>query len=71
MKTTAAEVMVFVRIGLYIVAGKALAGGWLPAEVADYVKSPEVVEVITGLVLSAGTVVWYWQSQAHAALKSR
>jgi hypothetical protein len=71
MTKNTAEVMVFVRIGLYILAGKALAGGWLPAEVAEYVKSPEVIEVITGLVLSAGTVLWYWKSQAHAALKSR
>lgn len=65
-----AEIMVFVRIGLYIIAGKALSGGWLPAEAAEYIKSPEVVEVVTGLVIAAGTVGWYWKSKAHAALKA-
>ena len=72
MKTTLpAEIMVFVRIGLYIIEGKALAGGCLPEEAALYVKSPEVVEVVTGLLISGVTVLWYTKSQAHKALVSK
>lgn len=62
------ELIVIVRIALYIVAGKAMAGGWLPAELHPEVMAPHTVEAVTGLVIAAFTFVWYWFSRARAAL---
>lgn len=64
------ELVVFVRIGLYVLAGRAVAGGWLPPELQSEVVSPAMVEAVTGVVLGAGAVVWYWVSKARAALKA-
>ena len=63
------ELAPIIRIGLYAIAGRLSAGGWLPADVAGMIPSPEVVEAVTGIVLGAGTFLWYWASQARAALK--
>lgn len=63
------ELIVFVRIGLYMIAGRLVAGGWLPPELQTELVSPGVVEAVTGLILAAGALVWYWVSKARAALK--
>lgn len=63
------ELTVFVRIGLYALAGRATAGGWLSADIAAMLPAPEVVEAVTGLIIGAGTFAWYWASKARAALK--
>lgn len=62
------ELTVFVRIALYALAGRLSAGGWLPAEVAAMLPTPEVVEAVTGLLIGAGALVWYWVSNARKAL---
>lgn len=62
------EMMVFVRIGLYALAGRLTAGGWLPDDIAEMVKSPAAVEAVTGVMLAVGALVWYWFSKARAAL---
>lgn len=64
------EIAVFVRIGLYAVAGRLTAGGWLPPEFQPELVSPAVVEAATGLLLGAATFGWYWASKARAALKA-
>lgn len=65
-----AELIVFVRISLYMLAGRMVAGGWLPAEAVDFIgQDPAFVEAITGLLVGAGALIWYWLSQARAALK--
>lgn len=64
------DLTVFVRIGLWILAGKLISGGWLPEDVAHLVKSPEMVEAITGLLIGGITAVWYWFSKSHKALRS-
>lgn len=63
------ELIVFVRISMYILAGRLAAGGWLPPELQTELVSPGVVEAVTGLILAAGALVWYWVSKARAALK--
>ena len=62
------EIAVFVRIALYAIAGRLSAGGWLPADVAAMLPTPEVVEAVTGVVIGLGTVAWYYVSRARAAL---
>lgn len=62
------ELTVFVRIALYALAGRLSAGGWLPTEVAAMLPTPEVVEAVTGLLVGAGALVWYWVSNARKAL---
>jgi hypothetical protein len=63
-----AELAVFVRIALYIIAGRVTAGGWLPADLQPELVSPAVIEAVTGLIIAGGTVLWYRVSQARAAL---
>ena len=63
------ELIVFVRIGIYMIAGRLVAGGWLPAELQTELVSPGVVEAATGLLMAVGALVWYWVSKARAALK--
>lgn len=65
------EVIVFVRIGLYIAAGRLVAGGWLPQDVSALLTSPETVEAVTGLILGAGVLAWYLVSKARKALRGR
>lgn len=63
------ELAPIIRIGLYAVAGRLSAGGWLPADVAAMIPAPDVVEVVTGLVIGAITFAAYWFSKARAALR--
>ena len=63
------ELVVFVRIGLYALAGRLPAGGWLPTDVADMLAAPGVAEAAVGLGVGAITFAWYWFSRARAALK--
>lgn len=63
-----AGLIVYVRIALYMVAGRLVAGGWLPPELVPEFVSPVVVEMVAGALIAAGTVVWYWFSRARAAL---
>lgn len=62
------EMIVFVRIALYMVAGRAVAGGWMPQEVADMFVSPEMVEIMAGAVLGLISLIWYWVSKARKSL---
>ncbi len=64
------ELVVLVRIGLYIVAGKAMAGGWLPPELHPEIVAPHTIEAVTGALIALGAFLWYWFSQARAALKA-
>lgn len=63
------ELTVFVRIALFALSGYAVRGGWLPEEAAQHLTHPETVEVVTGLILGAGTLVAYVFSNARKALK--
>ena len=63
------ELIVFVRIALYALSGRAVAGGWLPQDVADQLAGPEAVEAITGVLIGACALAWYWLSKARARLR--
>ncbi len=63
------ELAPIIRIGLYAVAGRLSAGGWLPPEVAAMIPSPDIVQIATGAVVGAATFAWYWVSKARAALR--
>lgn len=65
------ELIVFVRIGLYIAAGRLISGGWMPPEVSMHLTSPEAVEAVSGLVLGAVTTGWYLLSKARRSLRGR
>jgi len=62
------QLIVFVRIGLYLLVGMAARGGWLPDDVAELVKSPAAVEAITTALLGADVAVWYWFSKSRSVL---
>ena len=62
------ELMPIIRIGLYAVAGRLSAGGWLPADAAAMIPSPEIVEIVAGVIMGVATFTWYWASKARAAL---
>lgn len=64
------EAIVFVRIALYMIAGRLVAGGWLPQDVADEITNPAMVEIVTGAVLGLGALAWYWASKARRALRT-
>ena len=64
-----ADVIVFVRIGLYMLSGRAVAGGWLPPDMVSEVVSPATAEAAVGIAIGAATTIWYFFSQARAALK--
>jgi hypothetical protein len=64
------DIAVFVRIALWVLAGKLIAGGWLPEDVRHLVTSPEMVEAFSALILGSGTAVWYWFSKSHRALQA-
>ncbi|MGL4634924.1 MAG: hypothetical protein ACRCWF_02995 [Beijerinckiaceae bacterium] len=64
------ELAVFVRIGLYIISGRLMAGGWLPPELQVEIVGPAMVEAATGAVVAAGALAWYYFSKARAALRS-
>ncbi len=63
------ELIVFVRIGLYMLAGRLSSGGWLPQEVADMITSPDAVEAATGVIIGGLTFAWYLASEARKKLK--
>ena len=63
-----AELIVFVRIGLYVAAGYLVRGGWLPDDVASMLTSPETVEAVTGAILGAAALAWYLASEARRKL---
>lgn len=62
------DLIVFVRIGLYMLSGRAVAGGWLPPEMVPEVVNPKTAEAAIGIIIGAGTTVWYLASKARAAL---
>jgi hypothetical protein len=62
------ELAVFVRIALYALAGRLTAGGWLPADIAAMLPSPDVVQAVTGALIGVGTLLWYRVSAARKAL---
>jgi hypothetical protein len=62
------EITVFVRIALYAIAGRLSAGGWLPADIAAMLPTPEVIEAVTGVLIGLGTLAWYHFSKARAVL---
>jgi hypothetical protein len=69
---TRSEVFVLVRISLYLLSGFAAAGGWLPADIAENIAMDrEFIEVLTGIVMFAGTGIWYWFSDSRKALKEK
>lgn len=63
------ELIVVARIGLYIVSGRAVAGGWMPPDLVPEFVSPATAEAAVGLALALGTFIWYLGSKARAALK--
>lgn len=64
------ELTVILRIALYIVAGRLVAGGWLPEDVAAQLTSPEFVEAVVGIVTGSAVFAWYMFSKARRALKN-
>lgn len=63
------QLIVFVRIALYALAGYAVQGGWMPQALADQLTDPATVEVFTALILGAGTFIWYMFSKSRKALR--
>lgn len=59
---------VYVRIGLYLLSGRLMAGGWIPEDVKPMLVSPEMVETTTGILVGAVTIAWYHYSQARDAI---
>lgn len=59
---------VYVRIALYLLSGRLMAGGWIPEDVKPMLVSPEMVETTTGYVVVGATLLWYHYSQARNAL---
>lgn len=64
-----AELIVFVRIALYVIAGWLVRGGWLPADMQSQFVDPATVEAVTGVLVAVATLAWYWVSLARQALK--
>ena len=65
-----AELVVYVRIGLFMLSGYAVSGGWMPEEAAQHLTHPATVEAVVGLILGAGTLIAYMVSKARKALKN-
>ena len=63
------ELIVFVHIALYVIAGWLARGGWLPDDMQSQFVDPATVEAIAGILAAGGTVAWYWVSRARQALK--
>jgi len=63
------ELIVFVRIALYMIAGRLVAGGWMPEEIAGHMTDPAIVEMVTGALVGVGALVWYWFSTARRYLR--
>lgn len=62
------DLVVFVRIGLYVLAGRLVAGGWLPEELAAEFTSPMMIEAVVGVLSGLGVGSWYWFSKARKSL---
>lgn len=59
----------FIRYGLMLLAMAAVRGGWLPEETANEIASdPAVIELVAGIVIWAGTFLWYLYSKSRKAL---
>lgn len=65
------ELIVFVRICLWVLGGLAARGGWLPADAEHVLTDPAVVETVTAALIWAGAGLWYWRSKARRALRGR
>lgn len=63
------ELIVFVRIALYIIAGRLVAGGWLPVDMQSELLSQGTVEAVSGALVAIGALIWYWASKARQALR--
>lgn len=63
------ELVVFARIGLYMISGRAVAGGWMPADLVPEFASPATAEAAVGIVIGLGTFLWYLASKARSTLK--
>lgn len=63
------ELIVVVRIGLWVLGGLAARGGWLPSGAEHVLTDPEVVEVVTAALIWVGAGLWYWRSKARRALR--
>ncbi len=64
------ELIVFVRIALFIIAGRGVAGGWLPAGAEAYLTDPAAVETMVSVIVMVATGAWYLLSAARRALKA-
>lgn len=63
------ELVVFVRIALYALAGWLVAGGWLPDDMKSQLTDPAAVEAVSGVLVALAALVWYWVSKARQALR--
>lgn len=67
------DLVVWVRIALYMLAGRLTAGDFLPPEMVPQlvkeIATPQAAEAALGIILGAATTVWYFFSKARAALK--
>jgi hypothetical protein len=63
------ELTVFVRIILWMVVGRLVAGDWIPEGLVWELTSPAIVENVTAAALALGTSIWYFYSKAHKSLK--
>ena len=63
------ELVVFVRIALYVIAGRLAAGGWLPDDMRSQLTDPATVEAVSGVLVALAALAWYWVSKARQALK--
>lgn len=70
-KQTKDELIVFVRIGLYILSGALVSKGVFTKDVANQFNDPMLIEAVTGLLIGAGSLVWYWFSRARKAIKEK
>ncbi len=59
------------RYALLVLGTKLTAGGWLPEPVArEIMADPAVVELVTGLAVAAGAVVWFGFSHVKKLILS-
>lgn len=57
------------RYALIILATRMASGGWLPPGLADDMAAdPAVIETVSGLLVGAGALVWYYWSAAREAV---
>lgn len=58
------HISVFVRVVLYIIAGRLSAGGWLPHDAPIMFTDPALVEALSGIVLAVMTAVFTARHEA-------